>query len=163
MIFLQLAIGLMIATVIYRWQKQIDRQTAVYAEIKKLCADYTAAARRAYFEQPYMNDLTNAERVERFFSISEREQEMYVARDQLYLLAPEAIVELVKKHDQCFRTWKANFPKVGQTDADIINASRGNDNDLRSSYSEMLDGMRLWLQTHSAEYSFIPKAMHRPK
>ncbi|TJZ91105.1 hypothetical protein FA743_12925 [Paracoccus gahaiensis] len=135
-------VALLIATVIYRWQKEIDRETALQIEFRRLCAEYIKAAKTAFFEQPFIGEESEVEKAKTFLSISTAEQHSYITRDQLFLIAPDHILELIRAHDNAFRHWKMAFSKEFESASDRRQQVRKFTSDLRNAELSMLEGMR---------------------
>lgn len=102
-------VTLVVATIVYRWQKMIDRETVIQIELRQIYAKYLATLSREFLAQPAKDGLNDEGSVRDFYSISSNEKEAYQLRDEIILLAPESVVASVKKCDQAFRAWKTEF------------------------------------------------------
>ncbi len=110
----QFVLGLVtifVATVVYRWQKTVDRETVALAEQKKLIAEYSAALNALFFSQPYRDQTYTPEEIQIFMTISESEQECYALRDQIFMTSSEEIVRATDELDKSFREWKIAYTK----------------------------------------------------
>jgi len=144
-------VAICVATVVYRWQKAIDRETAVLAEQRQLYAAYLASSKAVYLGQPYIGVGYSPEELDKFFNMSEPEIQNYALRDQIFLLAPDRIIDAVDKHDRALRDWKVSFPKggfEGEVDKEKLAEVKSHDETLRSAYDEMKDVMRAEVTGH---------------
>jgi len=146
-------VALVVATVVYRWQKAVDRETSIQSELRKLYAAYISAMAKGYLNQPYIDDANDPEKISAFFRITSDEQEFYALRDQIYLLAPEDVLDAVRAYDLAFRQWKIGFPRFCQNanGEQAVNAEQHRERDamLRRSRQITLDVMRSSLREHT--------------
>ena len=108
-------VTLLVATIVYRWQKSVDRKTAALLELRASLSKYAALSHALFLKQPYIGDEEDTEKQTEFFSISDAEIELYTLRDQIYFTAPKNIVDAVLECDRAFRDWKIAFPKLNET------------------------------------------------
>ena len=104
-------VTLLVATVVYRWQKSVDQKTVVLADLREALSRYAALSHSLFLRQPYIGDDNNEQKLADFFSISDAEIDLYALRDQIYITAPSEIVDAVLDCDRAFRDWKISFPK----------------------------------------------------
>ena len=71
-------------------------------ELRIAYLEYARAYKTLIFSQPFIGD--EGKKFE-FAEIGEKEQGYYSARDALYILAPENVVDKVRSHDQAVRDW----------------------------------------------------------
>jgi len=157
-------VTLTVATVVYRWQKLIDRETVIHSELRALYAKYAGALRKVFLSQPYQDGKHSPEELDRFYSISDEEIEIYVLRDQIYLLAPQDVVNSVLACDKAFRDWKIAFPQPGSAQPEAMAEAREKTSQFRSAQNEMLEVMRNSL-AQQIQVSFLDagKALIRSK
>ncbi|MCA3447030.1 MAG: hypothetical protein INF93_09975 [Rhodobacter sp.] len=137
-------VALLVSTVLYRWQKMVDRETLVQTELRVLYAKFLAAGNSAYLEQPLKGDHAEvaSEKMQAFFSISAREQDLYTLRDQIVLLAPNEVVNEVRRYDDAFRKWKIAFPQPGEESPDNIQEARNASDELRKQHKRLISVLR---------------------
>lgn len=143
-------VTIFVATVVYRWQKSVDRQTEQKKMLSKLYADYIAQVSEHSARQPMIGDHDAEQKAKEFASIGEHEQKVYVLRDQIYLLAPENVVEKLSVCDRAFREWKITFNRNNsdpeQHKTDVKNAF----DNFRSNKNILLPTMRKDLARHAS-------------
>jgi hypothetical protein len=144
------ATALLVAFVAYAWQKKIDRQSAILADRRKLYAEYIASAKRLYLSQPFADGNDPPEKQSDWLGMSKAEVELYVLRDQIFLLAPPSTVNAVVKHDESFRKWKICFSNFSKGDAEKVQLEEEY-RAMRADYLSMLKVMRQELETHAAQ------------
>jgi hypothetical protein len=139
-------VALLIAFVAYPWQKQRDRESEVMRERRSAYVEYAAAAKDLVFAQPYSGD----EPINReYLTIGDREKRFYTARDVIYILAPQTVVEKMMDHEKSLRNYlivHSNFlqgepvDKMPREYAPIETAN----------FQELLIEFRNDIQSHSA-------------
>lgn len=144
-------VAIVVATVVYRWQKVIDRETAVLSELRQLYGKYLASSKLIYLSQPYRGIEYSKEELKKFFSITETEIENLSLRDQIFLLAPDDVVAIVDIHDQALRDWKVSFPEHGiggENGSQLEKEIRQKDETLRAAYQHMKASFQLDVRRH---------------
>ncbi len=117
-------VTIIVATVVYRWQKMIDRETVLQNEQRTLFARYVSITRAHFLSQPFKGQEYSPEYLQGFFSVSDSEKEIYSVRDQIFLLASPEVFEAVRKHDEAFRDWKVSFPEANDTDPQKVERAK---------------------------------------
>ncbi len=141
-------VTIIVATVIYRWQKMIERETVLQNEQRALFARYTSITRTHYLSQPFKGQEYSPEYLQSFFSISDSEKEIYAVRDQIFLLASPEVFEAVRKHDEAFRAWKVSFPEANESDPQKIETAKNAAKAYLTSHDQLLVVMRTDLAGH---------------
>lgn len=142
-------VTLLVATLVYRWQKNVDRETVSLQEMRGLLSRYAVLSHRLYLKQPYRGVEYSEMQLDEFFNISDDEIELYTLRDQIYVTAPEKVRNSVLKCDGAFRAWKQSFPQYGETDSGKINFAREKSSDFKFSHEAMLIVMRSEFNAHN--------------
>ncbi len=145
-------VAICVATIVYRWQKAVDRETSILAERRDLYARYLASSKEVYLSQPYVGVGYSPEELNEFFNISKAEISNFCLRDQIFLLAPKHVVDVVERHDRALRDWKISFPQGGFEGEDYhgkISQVKAQDAALRKAYNEMMRLFRDEIIIHS--------------
>lgn len=143
-------IAICVATFVYRWQKTVDRETSVLSEQRQLYAKYVAASKAQYLSQPWRGVQYTQQELDSFFEISEKEIELYGLRDQIFLIAPDSVVDAMDAFDTAFREWKVAFPRDETPTEEQIKHAEDKSQVLRDDYHLMLEAMRKNLKLHGS-------------
>ena len=144
-------ITLAIATVVYRWQKSVDREMQLQEERRVAYVDYLGFLRAIRLNQPMHNANQPHEHVEEWLAITEQEVNLYAARDRIHLLAHGDVIEKLESCDNAFREWKMSF-SASYYGADIVPAP--SQSDLKRLYSNLLNAERKLKTAMRAEMQF---------
>lgn len=102
-------VAVFVATIAYRWQKILDRETHQKQTLSALYSQYVSALTLHVASQPMIGDHDAEEKAKRFSSMDGQEADIYSLRDQIWLLAPDSLVVHLAECDQAFRDWKIKF------------------------------------------------------
>ncbi|MCE8508767.1 hypothetical protein KBY28_09945 [Ruegeria pomeroyi] len=138
-----------IATLVYRWQKAVDRETAALSELRELLSRYAVLSHKLFLKQPYRDQEYDPKELDSFFSISDEEIELYTLRDQIYVTAPSPVVDAVLDCDAKFRNWKISFPGSNVADEQVIEESRQASTEFKFAHEKMLLAMRQEISSHN--------------
>jgi len=151
-------ITLAVATLVYRWQKIVDRETAALSELRTLLSRYAVLSNTLFLKQPYVGVETSQEDLSAFYTISDGEIELYTIRDQIYICAPDAVVNAVLNCDKCYRDWKVAYTE--ESDDGDRSAQREKVMDavskFRFAHHKMLLSMREEFADHHSFSIFKP-------
>ena len=131
-------ISLFVATVVYRWQKGLDRQAQANIELRDLATKYATVSHTLFLQQPYVGEELSEVEIKTFYGISDLEIELYTLRDQIYVAAPKRVVDAVLHCDQAFRKWKITFPEIGNQEAAMLASGREATTNFKFSHENML-------------------------
>ena len=141
------ATALFIALVIYPWQKRKDRESEIMRERRAAYVDYSRAYKKLIFCQPFLGDeYPNTE----FLSIGDIEQSYYIARDTVYLLAPDFVADLVAKHEKVTRSWVVAHSESMTGEATSSERIRPMYAEMQRLFRDAMNGFRTDLQEQTS-------------
>lgn len=143
-------VTILVATVVYRWQKLVERETALQDKQRELFARYLTLTNEHFLSQPYKGAEYSKEELDEFFGISEAEIEFYSIRDELALISSDRIYDAINKHDEKFRAWKVSFPRETEKSTEVEQRAKFADAEYRNSRHELIGIMRLELVDHQS-------------
>ena len=144
-------IAVIVATVVYRWQKKIDRETVLMSEQRQLFAKYISCLNSHFLSQPYLGVQNDESSVRDFYSISSGEIEIYGLRDQIFLIAPLPVIAHMELCDNAFRDWKRSFTTTDSNDPDGKATVMAAMKEFKKAKILLMNEMRETLQRHGSD------------
>ena len=142
-------VTLLVATIVYRWQKSIDRKTVTLTDLRAALSKYAALSHSLFLKQPYAGEENSDEKLNDFFAISDAEIELYTLRDHIDFTAPDIIVEAVLDCDSAFRAWKIAFTRSSDLSVDEKAAIQSAATDFKFKHERMLLTFRAEFESHT--------------
>lgn len=146
-------VTLLVATVVYRWQKLIEREAEQQKELRRLYTEYTSALKFHEMSQPFIGDENIDEKAKKFRSLSVEEIQIYALRDQIYLLGSTSVTIALVECDRKFRDWKIAFNTEYTTDERGKGRVQQAFLVYREQYEALLEAMKRDLIAHT---SWVP-------
>ncbi len=117
-------VAIFIATVVYRWQKTVDRETAVQSEVRALYAKYLAISQSSYLSNSFFEPSVQEQSVppsdddivKRMHILYKEDIEVKILADQIMLLAPMDVVLATQQ----FHTRLVSFRKNVASNLELL-------------------------------------------
>jgi hypothetical protein len=138
-------VTLVVATIVYRWQKQIDRETALQMERRQLYAEYASSAKKLFYEQPFGNVSYSEKELRKFHEISDAESDLYALHIAVQLISSDEVLNALNSFDSAFRNWRVAISEALQSD------DSKKIRDTRAAYETILQQHRILVATMRAE------------
>lgn len=147
-------IVLFVATFVYRWQKNIDRETKRFEQRVEAYSKYISQLTSALRDQPFKGENYSQDDMRKFTGFTDSENALYEISGTLFLIGSEEVKNEVTEITSLFVEWRSSLTSYLKEEIEqesiekTANNIRALHNKLGKKRHVLLDVMRTEISAH---------------